>query len=172
MRTLLLLLVLLFPLASRADEVDLTPRSRTAHKPPTLVLRAEGGSAFAPFGYAGACLSYLTQGLYEFELGGGAGFPGVQAGFAARKLFGDQGGYLVSEIYIAGNSRVNRGADDADHNLNAQAKEAKSSIWGGLGLGFEQRQDNLSFGVTANIVTTTASFTPHFAVHGGIGFGF
>ncbi len=109
MRTLAVLL-LLAP-AAFADEVDLTPRSRSEHKPASLVVRGEGGTAFAPFGYLGGCISWLTASKLELELGAGGGFPGLQLGIAARQLFGERGGYLLLELAIAGNTRVNRVAD-------------------------------------------------------------
>jgi hypothetical protein len=151
-----------------ADEVDLTPRSRGEGRPPTFVLRAEGGSDFAPYGYAGACLSWLTGSGLEIEAGGGAGFPGLQLGLAARFLFGERGGYMVSEIAIAGNTRVNRNGPNTAFNPNT----TNSSLWTNLGLGFEQRESFYSFSVVGSIVFTTQSLTPHFAIHGGIGFGF
>ena len=173
MRTLILLLAAtLLASAARADVVDLTQGSRRDIKPPTLVLRAEGGSAYAPYGYAGGCVSYLTDGLFEFELGAGGGFPGLQLGFAARRLFGDRGSYVATELAIAGNTRVNRGADNADPLLSLQASQATSSVWTSLGAGFEQRQGGLDLSIIGAIVLTTSSLTPHFAIHGGIGFGF
>jgi hypothetical protein len=171
-RSLLPLLALsLSPLAARADVVDLTPQSRRSLKPPTLVLRLEGGNAFAPYGYVGGCISFLTESLFEFEAGAGGGFPGLQLGVAARRLFGDDGSFLVTELNVAGNTRVNRG-EDANPLLSLQAAQAKSSIWTSLGGGFEQRSDVISFSVVASVVLTTASLTPHFAVHGGVGYGF
>lgn len=167
-----LFIVALLPSFARADELDLTPRSRRTNKPSSLVLRAEGGSAFAPYGFVGGCLSYLSESQFEFELGAGAGFPGVQFGIAARRLFGENGSFFATELALAGNNRVNRGADDANPLLNVDAQKSRSSLWTSLGFGFEQRQDNFSLGIIGSIVITTASLTPHFSIHGGIGFGF
>jgi hypothetical protein len=166
-RTLALLLAAALP--AFADEVDLTPRSRRGDRPPTWILRGEAGSEFAPYGYAGACLSYLLATGTELELGAGAGLPGLQIGFASRQLFGERGGYFLLEVAIAGNTRVNRGASDADRLVNAAGS---SSLWGSLGFGFEQRQDFFSFSVVGAMVSTFANPTLHFAVHGGIGIGF
>ena len=163
---------LLLPLAAIADEIDLTPRSRHRFETPKVVLRAEAGNAFAPFGYFGGCLSYLTDSGQEFELGAGGGFPGLQLGFSARQMFGQRGSFLLFEIFLAGNTRVNRGASDADIQLNAQAATAKSSLWTGIGAGFEQRVGSFDLSIAADLALPTASFSPHFGVHGGIGYAF
>ena len=168
MRTLALLL--LVPAAALADEIDLSQR-RGSDRPPVWVLRAEAGTAFAPSGMIGATLSWLTESQFEFELGAGGGFPGVQAGFALRRLFGE-GQYFVTEIALAGNSVVNRGASDADRYLNAGAAQAKGSLWTNFGVGFEQRTDLFDLSVAGDLVLTTASLTPKWCVHGGVGFGF
>ena len=173
MRSLPVLVVALVLAASaRADVIDLSEGAQRPGKPPTLVVRAEGGSAFAPYGYVGGCISYLTSGLFEIEAGAGGGFPGLQLGLAARQLFGDRGAYLVTELALAGNTRVNRGADSADPLLSLNARQSESSLWTSLGIGFEQRQGALNVSVVGAIVLTTASLTPHFALHGGLGFGF
>lgn len=174
MRPIALLAVglLLVPVSAFADEVDLTPRSRHRNETPKLVLRAEGGNAFAPYGFLGGCLSYLTDSAFEFELGAGGGFPGLQLGFAARRLVGQQGSYFAFEIFLAGNTRVNRGASDADIQLNAQAANARSSLWTGIGAGIEQRLGFFDLSFAADLVLTTASFSPHGSVHGGIGLAF
>jgi len=169
MRTFALLL-LLAP-AAFADEVDLTPRSRREHKPPSVVVRGEGGTAFAPFGYLGACISWLTASQLELELGAGGGFPGLQLGIAARQLFGDRGAYLLFELAIAGNTRVNR-VSDSNPQLGSIAGQSANSAWTNLGVGFEQRQDNFSVSLAGDIVFSTASLTPHWALHGGVGIGF
>ncbi len=168
MRTLALLL--LASTAALADEIDLSQR-RSSGRPPSYVLRVEGGNEFAPYGRVGGSLSWLTESLFEFELGAGGGFPGLQAGFAVRRLFGE-GQYLVTEIAIAGNSRVNRGAADADRYLSAGAAQAKGSLWTDLGVGFEQRSDLFDLSVVGALVLTTASLTPKWCVHAGVGFGF
>lgn len=167
-RSLALLLLLATP--AFADEVDLTHGSRRAGEAPTWVLRAEAGNEFAPFGYIGGTLSWLAGPHNEFELGAGGGFPGLQLGLAVRQLFGDGGSFFLAELSLAGNTRVNRGNPNAL--LNAEAAGAHSSLWTSLGLGYEQRTDLLDFSVAADIVFTTADLTPHWSVHGGVGFGF
>jgi len=166
----MLALLLVCSTAAFADEVDLSQRSEG--RIPQIVVRAEGGSEFAPYGLLGGAVSWLTESQFSFELGAGGGFPGLQLGFAARRLFGDFGSYLVTEIAIAGNTRVNRGASSADRFLNAGAASGRGSVWTNLGVGFEQRTDVIDFGLVGCLVLTTASFTPRFAVHGGVGFGF
>jgi len=167
----LLVLLLLLPAIALADEVDLT-RGGSRRRPggvPTLVLRAEGGNAFAPYGYVGGAISWLAGPHNEFELGAGGGFPGLQLGINARQLFGEGGQFLLAELFIAGNTRVNRGLNADSALLNPQGA---SSLWTGLGFGFEQRNDFFDLNVAGNIVFTSNSLTPHFALHGGIGFGF
>ena len=56
--------------------------------------------------------------------------------------------------------------------LQEKSWERSSSLWTSLGLGFEQRSDFVDFSVAGSIVFTTASLTPHWSVHGGVGFGF
>jgi hypothetical protein len=172
-RTLALLLVLA-PSLALADEVDLTHgRFRDDNaRPPRVVLRLEGGNEFAPFGRLGGCLSYMTDPHDELEIGAGGGFPGLQLGFAARHLFGDGPQYLAAELFLAGNTRVNRGRDQNAILINAQAANAQSSLWTGVGLGIEQRQDFYSLSIAGNIVLTSTSLTPHWSIHGGVGFGF
>jgi hypothetical protein len=169
-RVRILALLLACSTAALADEVDLSEQS--GGRTPQFVLRAEGGTDFAPYGLAGATVSWLTESQFAFELGAGAGFPGLQLGFAARRLFGDYGSFFVTEIAIAGNTRVNRGASSADRYLNAGATAGRGSVWTNLGIGFEQRSDAIDFSLVGCLVLTTASLTPHFAVHGGVGFGF
>src|SRR5207302_6360671 len=108
-----LALLAAFAPAARADLIDLSGDSRRSRKAPAFVLRAEGGSEFAPYGRAGACFSYLAEnplGGFEIEVGAGAGFPGVQLGLAVRQLFGDGGDYLAFEIALAGNTVRKLGA--------------------------------------------------------------
>jgi len=159
-------------LAVWADEVDLTPRSRRSGRPPSIVIRAEAGSEFSPYGYVGGVFSWMAGPSNELEFGAGGGFPGLQLGFAARQLFGGGGQFFFGELSLAGNTRVNRGASDADRLANPQLTNASSSLWTSLGLGFEQRSDFIDFSVAGSIVFTTASLTPHWSVHGGVGFGF
>jgi len=166
----LVLLVALAPSFAFADVVDLSRESRPdSNEPARLVLRAEGGNQYAPYGYAGGCLSWMIDSYDVLELGAGGGFPGLQLGFAARRLFGDDGQYLVAELFLSGNTRVNRGVDQPS---STTAPTATSSLWTGLGFGFEQRSGFLDFSLVGNIVFTSTSFTPHWAVHGGIGIGF
>jgi hypothetical protein len=167
----MLALLLVCSTAALADEVDLSQQSSEG-RTPQIVVRAEGGSEFAPYGLVGGAVSWLTESQFSFELGAGGGFPGLQLGFAARRLFGDFGSYFVTEIAIAGNTRVNRGASNADRYLNAGAASGRGSVWTNLGVGFEQRADVIDFSLVGCLVLTTASLTPHFAVHGGVGFGF
>jgi hypothetical protein len=161
-RTLALLFAASLP--AFADEVDLTPRSRRADRPPVLIVRGEAGSDFAPYGFAGACLSYLLASGTEVEAGAGAGFPGLQLGLAARQLFGERGGYFLTELAIAGNTRVNRGDN--------RFAVTNSSLWGTIGFGYEQRQDYFSLSVVGFIASTFTNPTLHFGVHGGFGVGF
>ena len=162
----------LLSFGARADVLDLGEGGSRPGKPPPLVVRVEGGTAFAPYGMVGGCISYLTESQFEFELGAGGGFPGLQLGLAARRLFGDRGSYVVTELALAGNTRVNRGQDTADPLLSLQASQSSSSIWTSLGAGFEQRVAAFDLSVVGTIALTTASLSPHFAIHGGLGFGF
>jgi hypothetical protein len=171
-RTLALLL-LLAPALALADEIDLSRAGRRERgAPATVVVRAEGGNAYAPYGFLGGCVSWLVDPNDELELGAGGGFPGLQLGFAVRHLFGEGGQYFLAELFLAGNSRVNRGVDSQSHVVNAEASQATSSLWTGIGLGFEQRGEMVSLSVATNIVFTSTSLSPHWSVHGGIGFGF
>ncbi|TMA31608.1 MAG: hypothetical protein E6J88_03720 [Deltaproteobacteria bacterium] len=163
------LLLLRVPSVAYADLVDAS--ERRAGRPSSWVVRAEGGSAFAPYGYAGGALSWLTESGFAFEAGAGGGFPGLQLGLAARRLFGEGGSYLVTEIALAGNTRVNRGASEAERSFGG-ASLTRSSLWTDIGFGFEQRQDTLDVSVVGCIVFTTSSLTPQWAIHGGVGFGF
>jgi hypothetical protein len=171
-RTLALLLFLA-PALALADEIDLSRAGRRERgSPASFVVRLEGGNEYAPYGYLGGCVSWLVDAHDELELGAGGGFPGLQLGFAARHLFGEGGQYFLAELFLAGNTRVNRGVDSQSHVVNVEASQATSSLWTGLGLGFEQRGEIVSLSVAANIVFTSTSLTPHWSVHGGIGFGF
>lgn len=168
----LLALFLLLPSLCLADEVDLT-KGGARHRQgqtPTLVLRAEGGNEFAPAGYVGGVVSWLAGSHNTIELSAGGGFPGLQLGLSARQLFGEGGQFLLAELSIAGNTRVDRGHPNPL--LNAGAVGEQSSLWTSLGIGFEQRSDMFDLSVAADIVFTTADLTPHWCVHGGIGFGF
>jgi hypothetical protein len=169
----LALLVALAPSLALADEIDLSRGSRRDRgEPARWILRAEAGNEFAPYGYLGGCLSWMIDPNDELEIGAGGGFPGLQLGFAVRRLFGDAGQYLLAELFLAGNTRVNRGLDQNSAQINAQAAAADSSLWTGLGMGFEQRASYFSLSVAGNIVFTSTSLSPHWSVHGGLGVGF
>jgi hypothetical protein len=171
-RTLALLLALA-PSFALADEIDLSKGGRRdPGAQATWVVRAEGGNEFAPYGYVGGCVSYLLDDHDALEAGAGGGFPGLQLGFAVRRFFGEGGQHFVGELFLAGNTRVNRGLDRGSAQVNAQAAAANSSLWTGLGFGFEQRTSFLSLSLAGNIIFTSTSFSPHWAVHGGLGFGF
>jgi hypothetical protein len=158
-----LALLLLVSTAAFADEIDLSQRRSRV---PTWVVRAEAGNEFAPFGMAGGAISYLTESQFEFEAGLGAGFPGLQLGLATRWVFGEDGSFLVTELALAGNTRVDRGP------TNGTVTTGNSSLWTDFGLGFEQRTDLFDLSLTGSIVFTTANFTPRWSIHGGLGFGF
>jgi hypothetical protein len=174
MRLLVTLAVFLAPLAAFADEIDLSQTSsrRASNLPPEFILRAEGGSTFAPYGYAGAALSWMVASGLEFEGGMGAGFPGLQLGLSVRTLFdiGDpgQGQFLLGELSLAGNTRVNRAQDQQQTGPTF----TNNSLWTCIGFGGELRHDFYSFDLVGSLVLTTQSLTPHFSVHGGFGFGF
>ncbi len=169
----LALLVVLAPALALADEIDLSRGSRRDRgEPAKIIVRAEAGNEFAPYGYAGGCVSWLIDPHDELEVGAGGGFPGLQLGFAVRRLFGEGGQYFLGELFLAGNTRVNRGLERGSAQINAEAAGANSSLWTGLGLGFEQRTDFFSVSVATNIIFTSTSFTPHWAIHGGVGVGF
>ena len=172
-RTLALLLAVI-PSLALADEIDLS-RASSRGDPgvaPTFILRAEAGNEFAPYGYVGGCVSYLIDPYDALEVGAGGGFPGLQLGFAARHFVGNPQQHLLAELFLAGNTRVNRGADEQSRLINAEAAQAHSSLWTGLGFGFEQRSGFFSLSVAGNIVFTITSLTPHWSVHGGVGLGF
>jgi len=172
-RTLAVLAALVVPSLAFADEIDLSRSStRDRSEPPTLVVRAEGGNEFAPFGYIGGCISWMIDPNDALEIGAGGGFPGLQLGFAARHLFNfsESGQYILAELFLAGNTRVDRGKDTSAPPTTIQS--GNSSIWTGLGFGFEQRAGFFDLSLAGNLVFTSTSFTPHWAFHGGIGFGF
>lgn len=159
------------PAAVRADVEDLSGTdARRSRRPPTFALRAEGGTDFSPYGKVGLCGSYFRDnglGGFEIELGGGAGFPGVQLGLAVRQLFGDAGDYLVFEISLAGNTIHRYGADPAAGRLT------DANSWTSLALGFEHRLGFISFSVVGGLsFLTSFDFVPHGMVHGGLGIAF
>ena len=173
MRTLALLVALL-PSVALADEIDLSRASAREDLSPgaTLIVRLEGGNEFAPYGFVGGCVSYLLDPHDAIEVGAGGGFPGLQLGIAFRRLFGDGYQHVLAELFLAGNTKVNRGVEADSAQINAAAAQAGSSLWTGLGFGFEERTGFLSLSAAGNIIFTSTSFTPHWAVHGGVGFGF
>jgi hypothetical protein len=166
----LALLAGLFPSLAFADVIDLSREARRDRgEPPSLVVRAEGGNEFAPYGYVGGCVSWMLDPNDVVELGAGGGFPGLQLGLAGRRLFGEGGQFLFFELFLAGNTKVDRGVDKSSPQVNPAGN---SSLWTGLGFGFEQRSGFFDLSVAGNIVFTSTSLTPHWAVHGGLGFGF
>jgi hypothetical protein len=169
----LALLVALVPSLALADEIDLSRGGgRDRGEPAKWIVRAEAGNEFAPYGYLGGCVSWMIDPNDELEIGAGGGFPGLQLGFALRRLFGEGGLRPLAELFLAGNTRVNRGLEQASAQINAPAAAASSSLWTGLGLGFEQRTGLFSISVAGNIIFTSTSLSPHWAVHGGVGIGF
>jgi hypothetical protein len=152
---------------SRADVVDLSSGARrSSGRPGALVIKGEGGSAYAPFGYVGGAISYLNEAaLVEIEAGAGAGLPGVQAGVSLRKLFGDLGEYFLVELSVAGNSKVSRGTNPLDPTKGTQ-------VWTNLGIGFEHRAGLFSLGLSGGASFFSFSQTPAAYVHGGIGLAF
>ena len=154
----------LLPPPALADVEDLSPRTRSVDQtPPTLVLKAEGGSDFAPSGRAGGALSYYNDWSgSEIDVGAGAGFPGVQLGLALRKLLGERGDFFASEISLAYNSRVTRGVDPLNPGSGTH-------LWLNFGIGFEHRGGWLLYGVTGGLTLIGFSQTPRGFVHGGIG---
>src|SRR5207237_5391399 len=115
----LALLVALVPSLAFADEIDLSRGTRRDRgEPAKWIVRAEAGNEFAPFGYLGGCLSWLIDSNDEVEVGAGGGFPGLQLGFAIRRLFGDGELRPLGELFLAGNTRVNRGLDRGSAQVN------------------------------------------------------
>jgi hypothetical protein len=170
-RTLALLVILVSPTAL-ADVIDLSRGgSRERGEPAAVVVRAEGGNEFAPYGYVGGCISWMIDPYDVLEFGAGGGFPGLQLGFAARRLFGAGGQYLFAELFLAGNTRVNRG-EDTTRPIGSAAPQGTSSLWTGLGFGLEHRTGLMDLSIAGNIVFTSTSLTPHWSVHGGVGIGF
>ena len=160
----LLALLVSAPPGARADVEDLSPRARSVDQtPPTLALKVEGGSNFAPTGNVGGVLSYYNDWSgSEVDAGAGAGFPGVQLGLALRKLLGERGDFFASEISLAYNSKVTRGVD-------LLSPGSGTHLWLNLGIGFEHRGGWLLYGVTGGLTLTGFSQTPQGFVHGGIG---
>jgi hypothetical protein len=155
--------------AARADVVDLSGGAhRRSAAGSGLLFRAEFGNAFAPYGYVGGVLGYMTEGLFGFEAGAGAGFPGLQLGVSLKKLFGEGGSYLATELSFAGNTKVARGGNTGA----PTATSASQNIWTSLGLGFEQRVGRVSVGTILSLAFTPSDSQAHFGVHGGIGYYF
>jgi hypothetical protein len=134
-------------------------------QPATWVLRAEGGTNLSPFGNAGASISWLSHAAdLELEAGAGAGFPGLQLGFALRKLFGERGDFFVSEIALGYNQRLNRGADPLAPGTGAH-------VWLGLGIGLEHRAGWLDLSVTGGLAFPGVTQTPVGYARAGVGVG-
>jgi hypothetical protein len=169
---MLLAMSALMALPARADEVDLSQTHGQRNQGPAeFVLKIQGGSTFAPYGYVGGALSWLVGSNFELEGGAGAGFPGLQLGLAARTVFNlgeeNAGQFLLAELSIAGNTAKNLASNQqANPTISGQ-----SSLWTSLGFGGEIRKDFYAIDLVASIVFTTQDLTPHFAIHGGIGFG-
>ena len=155
--------------AARADVVDLSGGGRRRSAAGSgLFFRADFGNSFAPYGYVGGAVGYMTEGLFAFEAGAGAGFPGLQLGASLKKLFGEGGSYLATELSFAGNTKVARGGNTGV----PTASSASQNIWTSLGLGFEQRVGHLSVGTILSLAFTPSDSQAHFGVHGGIGYYF
>ena len=155
--------------AARADVVDLSGGSRRrAGSGSGLFLRADFGNAFAPYGYVGGAIGYMSEGLFGFEAGAGTGLPGLQLGVALKKLFGEGGSYLATELSFAGNTKVARGGTTGA----PTATSASQNIWTSLGLGFEQRVGRVSVGTILSLAFTPSDSQAHFGLHGGIGYYF
>jgi hypothetical protein len=156
----------LFASAAQADVVDLTTGGRRRSSSVTgFSLRAEAGNSFSPYGYVGATLGYLTDSLFAIEGGLGAGFPGVQLGLAVRKLFGESGSYIATELAIAGNTKVPKGGAPQV----PQPVATDRYIWTTLGGGFEQRTGRVTVSIIAAVAFTPSDASAHFGLHGGIG---
>jgi hypothetical protein len=169
-RTVLLAAAIaLFASAARADVVDLTGGSRRRQLSVTgWSLRAEFGNSYSPYGFAGAALGYLSESLFAVEGGLGASFPGVQFGLAVRKLFGEAGSYIATEIALAGNTKIPRGGASGV----PQPAGTDRYIWTTIGGGYEQRTGHVTLGFIVALALTPSDAAAHFAVHGGIGYIF
>src|SRR3954453_1815720 len=89
--------------AARADVVDLSGGARRRSAGGSgLLFRLDFGNAFAPYGYVGGAIGYMSEGLFGIEAGAGAGFPGLQLGGSLRKLFGEGGGFLGPGVRFGG----------------------------------------------------------------------
>ncbi|MFL5451633.1 MAG: hypothetical protein ACJ78V_06995 [Myxococcales bacterium] len=155
--------------AARADVVDLSGGARRRSAGGSgLLFRFDFGNAFAPYGYVGGAIGYMSEGLFGIEAGAGAGFPGLQLGVSLKKLFGEGGSYLATELTFAGNTKVPRGGNTGV----PTATSASQNIWTSLGLGFEQRVGRVSVGTILSLAFTPSDSQAHFGVHGGIGYYF
>jgi len=161
--------IALFCTSARADVVDLSGGSRrSALGSSGLSLRVDGGNAFAPYGYIGGAIGYMTEGLFGFEAGAGAGFPGLQLGFSLKKLFGERGSFLATELTIAGNTKVARGGASG----LPTSTSTSQNIWTSIGVGFEQRINHFGVGTIIDLAFTPSDSTAHFGLHGGIAYYF
>src|SRR2546430_16324084 len=107
----LALLAARVPSRAFAAEIDLSRGGgRERAEPASVVVRAEGGNEFAPYGYAGGCVSWMVDPNDVLEFGAGGGFPGLQLGLAGRRLFGfgEGGRYILAELVLAGDTRGER----------------------------------------------------------------
>jgi hypothetical protein len=146
--------------------VDLTGASRRRRESALgWSLRLEAGNSFSPYGFVGACVGYLADGLFGVEAGVGTGLPGVQFGVAARKLFGEGGSYLATEVSLAANTKVARGRQTDI----PQPTTTDQYVWTSLGAGFEQRTGRITLGFIASVAFTPSDANAHFGIHGGVG---
>lgn len=165
---LALLVVLLAPSAARADVEDLSTGQRPGVRggPAAMfVVRAQGGTDYAPGGLLGGTLSWYND-YTQLELEGtvGWGNPGTQLGFSVRKLFGADNDYLVSELTVAGNAGARRSSNPLIPGTGHQ-------LWTNLGVGFEHRSW-VSLSVTGGLTILGFSEAPTAYLQGGVGFGF
>jgi hypothetical protein len=162
------LAVLAASVPARADVEDLSTGQRPGlrGRPPALfILRAQGGTDFAPGGLVGGTLSWFNDAT-QIELEGSVGFgnPGTQLGFSVRRLFGADNDYLVSELTLAGNASARKGA-------NPLVPGTGRALWTNLGFGFEHRSW-VSLSVTGGLTFLGFSEAPTAYLQGGLGLGF
>lgn len=153
---------------ARADVEDLSGGRRGplgSTSPATLVLRAQGGTDYAVFGKVGAALSWFNEwGLFEIEGGVGSALPGLQIGFAFRKLFGQGNDFLVAELGI--------GYDTSAKTGTAPTASARHASWTNIGMGFEHRGPLVSLTLTGGLTLLSFSERPSGYLQAGLGIGF
>lgn len=164
---LALLLACLAPLAARADVEDLStgkhPGSRGT-APAMIVVRAQGGTDYSPFGIAGGALSYYNDfsGL-EIEGGLGSGLPGLQFGFTVGRLWGEGNDFLCTSIGVGFNKNAPRGT-------NPVIPNSGNTVWTNLGVGFEHRSW-VSLQVMGGLTFLGFAQSPSGFLQGGLGIG-